>query len=397
MKLTGWILKEPKSDDDSSYVQATQEIEDTHVTLTPVNPDGQQQSSSVSSGFVSNMLNPNQDTGEVDVAVQLKYERIREESNTENQQFLDLIDEGMKKVIKEQVKKEEANMSHAVAANLSELELKMILIDKMEANNSINRSDIQRQLYKALVDAYEADKILLDILMVILNYYKTSMDGADHVCFSESRGKGYGVFLRSPEVTIWGGVGGVGAWFWAGGCGGGWGVLIALFLWSEVDGELGVEWAALGMCCGWGFIWCVASMWGGGRIAVIVSVNGVRVAGREKIVGLGWRWASEDLGRGGERFRYLVIAVWLADWGDGRGDDRDDCCFDLVLLRVRAGRLGRGLRGVLLKVAYGGWGGKRMALGELIGEDCGAAKGSYLDDSDLLKKLRDLQSSKRFQ
>ncbi|GKB55367.1 hypothetical protein Tco_0906120 [Tanacetum coccineum] len=44
-------------------VQATQQIEDTHVTLTPVNPDGPQQSSSVSSGFVSNMLNPNQDTG----------------------------------------------------------------------------------------------------------------------------------------------------------------------------------------------------------------------------------------------------------------------------------------------------------------------------------------------
>ncbi|GKC39433.1 hypothetical protein Tco_1051817 [Tanacetum coccineum] len=39
-------------------VQATQEIEDTHVTLTPVNLDGQQQSLSVSSGFVSNMLNP---------------------------------------------------------------------------------------------------------------------------------------------------------------------------------------------------------------------------------------------------------------------------------------------------------------------------------------------------
>ncbi|GJT11950.1 hypothetical protein Tco_0858992 [Tanacetum coccineum] len=44
-------------------VQATQEIEDTHVTLTPVNPDGQQHSSSVSSGFVSNLLIPNQDTG----------------------------------------------------------------------------------------------------------------------------------------------------------------------------------------------------------------------------------------------------------------------------------------------------------------------------------------------
>ncbi|GKD98634.1 hypothetical protein Tco_1382531, partial [Tanacetum coccineum] len=43
------------------------EVEDTHVTLTPVNPDGQQQSSSVSSGFVSNMLNPNQDTGVDDI------------------------------------------------------------------------------------------------------------------------------------------------------------------------------------------------------------------------------------------------------------------------------------------------------------------------------------------
>ncbi|GKA51051.1 hypothetical protein Tco_0744247 [Tanacetum coccineum] len=32
----------------------------------------------------------------------------------------------------------------------------------MEANNSINRSDIQRQLYQSLVDSYEADKILLD-------------------------------------------------------------------------------------------------------------------------------------------------------------------------------------------------------------------------------------------
>ncbi|GKC17447.1 hypothetical protein Tco_1014229, partial [Tanacetum coccineum] len=245
----------------------------THVTLTPVNPDGQQQSSSVSSGFVSNMLNPNQDTGvdiifghnaeatsqvdipvtaiaepsfftptnrpptptplftqiqqppiltptstpsssfqnlpdfalysvlgiidqylankmkeAVDDAVQLKSDSIREEAQAENKQFLNSIDEGMKKVIKEQVKSEvskitpqieklvneqlesevlvqsskEAKTSHAVAANLSELELKKILIDKMEASKSINRSNIQMKLYKALVDAYEAEKILLD-------------------------------------------------------------------------------------------------------------------------------------------------------------------------------------------------------------------------------------------
>ncbi|GJZ20677.1 hypothetical protein Tco_0557267 [Tanacetum coccineum] len=122
-------------------VQATQEIEDSHVTLTLVNPDGQQQSSSVSSGFVSNMLNPNQDT----------------EAQAENQQFLDSIDKGMKKVIKEQVKSE---------------------VLKIAPQIENYRSDIQRQFYKALVDAYEADKILLDTYgdMVTL---KRPRDGAD--------------------------------------------------------------------------------------------------------------------------------------------------------------------------------------------------------------------------
>ncbi|GJV13938.1 hypothetical protein Tco_1359261, partial [Tanacetum coccineum] len=42
----------------------TQVTEDTHVIITaPVNPEGQQQSFSVSSGFVSNMLNPSLDIG----------------------------------------------------------------------------------------------------------------------------------------------------------------------------------------------------------------------------------------------------------------------------------------------------------------------------------------------
>nr|GEU62982.1 retrovirus-related Pol polyprotein from transposon TNT 1-94 [Tanacetum cinerariifolium] len=44
-------------------VHTTQVLEDTHVTLTPVNPDGQQQSSSVSSQFVTSMFNPSHDVG----------------------------------------------------------------------------------------------------------------------------------------------------------------------------------------------------------------------------------------------------------------------------------------------------------------------------------------------
>ncbi|GKC19328.1 hypothetical protein Tco_1021478, partial [Tanacetum coccineum] len=72
----------------------------------------------------------------------------------------------------------EAKTSHAVAANLSELKLKKILIDKMEANKSISRSDIQRQLCKALVDTYEADKILLDTYGDTVTI-KRPRDGAD--------------------------------------------------------------------------------------------------------------------------------------------------------------------------------------------------------------------------
>nr|GFC72457.1 hypothetical protein [Tanacetum cinerariifolium] len=52
--------------------------------------------------------------------------------------------------------------SYAIAADLSEMELKKILIEKIEGNKSIQRSDEQRNLYKALVEAYDADKAILD-------------------------------------------------------------------------------------------------------------------------------------------------------------------------------------------------------------------------------------------
>nr|GFD02223.1 hypothetical protein [Tanacetum cinerariifolium] len=42
-------------------VHTTQVLKHTHMTLTPVNPDGQQQSSSVSSQFVTSMFNPSPD------------------------------------------------------------------------------------------------------------------------------------------------------------------------------------------------------------------------------------------------------------------------------------------------------------------------------------------------
>ncbi|GKC70551.1 hypothetical protein Tco_1116434, partial [Tanacetum coccineum] len=128
----------------------------------------------------------------VKTVVQLQSDRLRDEAQADNEDFINKLDDNIKKIIKEQVKEQvkaqvskilpkiektvneqleaevltrssnESKTSHAVAANLSELELKKILIDKMESNKSIHRSDEQKNLYKALVDAYESDKLILD-------------------------------------------------------------------------------------------------------------------------------------------------------------------------------------------------------------------------------------------
>nr|GEW55771.1 putative ribonuclease H-like domain-containing protein [Tanacetum cinerariifolium] len=252
-------------------IQANLAVEDSHVTLTLVHPDGQQESSLVSSQFVTSMLNPTFDVGmesifkttsqmdvqtptsvaslpitaptmtsstiatittsqapilpttvpstiiqnllnfgslfhfddslrsleenffefrqtnqfaravssipgivnhymdqrinkTVKVAVQIQSDRLRDEAQRENDEFLRTVDENMKKIIKEQVKEQvkaqvskilprieqavneqlkaevltrlshSSRTSYAVAVDLSEMELKMILIEKIEGN-----------------------------------------------------------------------------------------------------------------------------------------------------------------------------------------------------------------------------------------------------------------------
>nr|GEW35857.1 hypothetical protein [Tanacetum cinerariifolium] len=216
-------------------LQLSQDIEDSHVTLTQVQPDGQQESTSVSSQFVSSMLNPTSEAGMESIfmtastliaslqtptpimtpstiatittssdapippttipsetnqfaeavsnipsivhqymnqqmtkavreAVQIQTDRLQDSIQRENDEFLCTIDENMKRIIKEQVKsqvkeqvsrilpriKESVNAqleaeiltrsshssrtSYAVVADLTEMELKKILIEKMEGN-----------------------------------------------------------------------------------------------------------------------------------------------------------------------------------------------------------------------------------------------------------------------
>nr|GFA90698.1 hypothetical protein [Tanacetum cinerariifolium] len=128
----------------------------------------------------------------VQEAVQKQTDQHQDTLQRENDEFLRNIDENMKNVlkglVKTQVKEQVSRIlprveesvnatleaevltrsshssrtSYAVAADLSKMELKKILIEKMEGNRSIQRSDEQRNLYKALVEAYEADKAILD-------------------------------------------------------------------------------------------------------------------------------------------------------------------------------------------------------------------------------------------
>ncbi|GJZ68534.1 hypothetical protein Tco_0631774 [Tanacetum coccineum] len=93
----------------------------------------------------------------VKAVVQLQSDRHKEEAQADNE-----------KSVNEQLEAEvlirssnKAKTSHTIAANLSELELKKILLDKMEKNKSIDRSVQQKTLYKALFGTYESDKDIL--------------------------------------------------------------------------------------------------------------------------------------------------------------------------------------------------------------------------------------------
>nr|GEZ97456.1 hypothetical protein [Tanacetum cinerariifolium] len=195
-------------------LQVSRETEDSHVILTLTQSDAQQESSSTSS-FMTNLLNPIIDPGMESIfttgsttitpipspqstmtpsiistfitASQLPTPQTQIPS-LDLQSLLSFASKIIKEKVKTQVKAQvtrifprieesvnaqlEAEVltrsshfsrtSYAVAADLSEMELKKILIDKMEGNKSIQRSDEQWNLYKALVEAYDADKTILD-------------------------------------------------------------------------------------------------------------------------------------------------------------------------------------------------------------------------------------------
>nr|GEV20824.1 putative ribonuclease H-like domain-containing protein [Tanacetum cinerariifolium] len=122
---------------------------------------------------------------------------------------VNVVDSTMKKIIKNQVKEKVSKImpniekyvtesleaevlvrstnqpqrAYAVAASLSEFELKKILIDIMKSNKSIDKSDNQKNHYKALIDSYNSDKDILS------SYSEKKKSGKDVASFKESRSK----------------------------------------------------------------------------------------------------------------------------------------------------------------------------------------------------------------
>nr|GEX43898.1 hypothetical protein [Tanacetum cinerariifolium] len=169
----------------------------------------------------------------MEVAVQLQSDRLRDEAQAKNEDFINKLDENIQKIIKEQVKEQvkvpiskilpkikktvneqleakvlirssnSSETSYAVAADLSELELKKILIEKMESNKSIHRSNEQKNLYKSLVDAYECDKLILDTYgdTITLKRHRDDADKDEEPFARSKRGSKRRREGKEPEST----------------------------------------------------------------------------------------------------------------------------------------------------------------------------------------------------
>nr|GFB98222.1 hypothetical protein [Tanacetum cinerariifolium] len=181
-KETGKGGDEVRESEGESNDEETREEEDKNFDPIPRTPSHQtnQFADAVSTipGIVHQYMDQQMKEA-VREAVQIQTDRLQDSLQRENDEFLRNIDENMKKVLKELVKnqvkeqvsrilpwiEESVNATleaevltrssqssrtlYVIAADLSELELKKILIEKMEGNKSIQRSDEQRNLYKA--------------------------------------------------------------------------------------------------------------------------------------------------------------------------------------------------------------------------------------------------------
>nr|GEW35928.1 putative reverse transcriptase domain-containing protein [Tanacetum cinerariifolium] len=133
-------------------------------------------------------------------------EKVKEQVKAQVSKILPKIEKTVNEQLEAKVLNRSFNsskISHAVAANLSEIKPRKILIEKMESNKSIHRSDEQKNLYKALVDAYECDKLILDTYgdTVTLKRRQDDEDKDEEPFAGSNRGSKRKRDRKEPEST----------------------------------------------------------------------------------------------------------------------------------------------------------------------------------------------------
>nr|GFC03262.1 hypothetical protein [Tanacetum cinerariifolium] len=98
----------------------------------------------------------------------LQYDKLCEEAQKENDKFLNTIDENMQKIIKEQVKEQIKVQVSKILPRIEQI-----------VNEQLEAEVLTRNLYKALVEAYESDKIILDTYGETVTLKRHRDDDAD--------------------------------------------------------------------------------------------------------------------------------------------------------------------------------------------------------------------------
>nr|GEY16512.1 copia protein [Tanacetum cinerariifolium] len=151
-------------------IQANIEVEDSHVTLTLVNPDVSAIPEIVQR-YKDQRMNET-----VKVAVQIQSDRLRDEPQRENDEFLKTVDENMQKIIKEHVKEQ---VKVQVSKILPRIEQTMNEQLKAEVLTRSFHSSKTSYVVDALVEAYESDKIILDTYRETVTLKRRRDDDAD--------------------------------------------------------------------------------------------------------------------------------------------------------------------------------------------------------------------------
>ncbi|GKE92137.1 hypothetical protein Tco_1573232, partial [Tanacetum coccineum] len=153
-------------------------------------------------GIVDKYL-ANQMNEAVKVAVQLQSDKLKSKAQADNEDFINKIDENMKKIIKEQVK---VQVKEQVSKILPKIE--KFVNDQLEAEVLIRSSNEAKTshaktLYKALVDAYETDKDILKTYgdTVTLKRRRDDEDEDEEPSVGSNRGSKIRRARKEPEST----------------------------------------------------------------------------------------------------------------------------------------------------------------------------------------------------